>query len=59
LWSTDRETVGVIVFFLYHEGYARAAAAVATVALAITLPLAIVAIRLARDMAAAMETWRT
>jgi iron(III) transport system permease protein len=39
LWSTGRETLGVVIFFLHREGNSIAAAALATVALCVTLAL--------------------
>jgi iron(III) transport system permease protein len=43
LWSTGRETLGVVVFALQYEGNSPAAAAVATISVALTLALAMAA----------------
>jgi len=43
LWSTGRETLGVVVFSLHYEGNSPAAAAVAAISVAVTLALAMIA----------------
>ena len=43
LWSTGLETLGVVVFTLAYEGNSPAAAAVATISIAVTLALAFLA----------------
>jgi iron(III) transport system permease protein len=58
LWATGRETLGVIVFTLHYEGNSPAAAAVATIAVAVTLALAGVASTLGRGLPEGVVPWR-
>ena len=58
LWSTGRETIGVVVFFLHYEGNSPAAAAVATISIAVTLLLAVFASVLSRNLPAGVVPWR-
>ena len=58
LWSTGRETLGVIVFTLQYEGNSPAAAAVATVSVAVTLVLAGAASILGRRLPEGVVPWR-
>ena len=58
LWSSGRETVGVVVFFLQYEGNSPAAAAVGTISVAVTLALAGLAGRLGRNLPDGVVPWR-
>jgi len=58
LWSTGRETLGVVVFTLQYEGNSPAAAAVATVSIVVTLALAGVASVLGRRLPEGVVPWR-
>jgi iron(III) transport system permease protein len=58
LWSTGNETLGVAVFFLHYEGNSPAAAAVATISIAVTLSLAIFASQVARKLPEGVVPWR-
>jgi iron(III) transport system permease protein len=58
LWSTGRETLGVIVFSLYYEGNSPAAAAVAAISIAVTLGLAGVASLIGRNLPDGVVPWR-
>jgi iron(III) transport system permease protein len=58
LWATGRETVGVVVFALHDEGNSPAAAAVATISIAVTLALAGLASTLGRRLPEGVVPWR-
>jgi iron(III) transport system permease protein len=58
LWSTGRETLGVVVFALYYEGNSPAASAVATISIAVTLGLAGVASLIGRNLPDGVVPWR-
>jgi iron(III) transport system permease protein len=58
LWSTGRETLGVVVFALQYEGNSPAAAAVAVISVAVTLALAGIATTLGRRLPEGMVPWR-
>lgn len=58
LWSTGRETLGVVVFALQYEGNSPAAAAVATISIAVTLALAGIATTLGRGLPEGVVPWR-
>jgi iron(III) transport system permease protein len=58
LWSTGNETLGVAVFFLHYEGNSPAAAAVATISIAVTLALAFLTSLLARNLPEGVVPWR-
>jgi len=58
LWSTGSETLGVVVFFLQDEGNSPAAAAVATVSVAVTLALAGLASLFGRNLPEGVVPWR-
>jgi iron(III) transport system permease protein len=58
LWSTGNETLGVVVFSLQYEGNSPAAAAVATVAIIVTLALATLASVLGRNLPEGVVPWR-
>src|SRR5262249_52799110 len=58
LWSSGRETGGVVVFFLQYEGNSPAAAAVGTISVAVTLALAGLAGRLGRNLPDGVVPWR-
>jgi len=58
LWSTGRETLGVVVFALQYEGNSPAAAAVAVISVAITLGLAGIATALGRRLPEEVVPWR-
>ena len=58
LWSTGHETLGVAVFFLHYEGNSPAAAAVATISIAVTLVLAILTSLMARNLPEGVVPWR-
>lgn len=58
LWSTGRETLGVIVFALQYEGNSPAAAAVAATSVAVTLGLAGIATTLGRRLPEGVVPWR-
>jgi iron(III) transport system permease protein len=58
LWSTGRETLGVVVFALQYEGNSPAAAAVATIAVALTLGLAMVATTLRGKLPEGVVPWQ-
>ncbi|MCD7059792.1 ABC transporter permease [Pelagibacterium xiamenense] len=57
LWSTGNETLGVMVFFLQYEGNSPAAAALATVVVAVTLALALLCDIFGRRYAPAAVPW--
>lgn len=59
LWSTGHETLGVIVFNLYDEGNATAAAAVAVLTVLATLAAALAAALLARRLPHGVLPWQT
>jgi iron(III) transport system permease protein len=58
LWSTGNETLGVAVFFLHYEGNSPAAAAVATISIAVTLALAFLVSLMARNLPEGVVPWR-
>jgi iron(III) transport system permease protein len=58
LWSTGSETLGVVVFSLQQEGNSPAAAAVATVSIAVTLLLAGLASFIGRNLPHGVVPWR-
>lgn len=58
LWSTGNETLGVAVFFLHYEGNSPAAAAVATISIAVTLALAALTSLMARNLPEGVVPWR-
>jgi iron(III) transport system permease protein len=58
LWSSGRETLGVIVFMLQYEGNSPAAAAVATISIAVTLVLAALASLVGRNLPEGVVPWR-
>jgi len=58
LWSTGRETLGVVVFTLQYEGNSPAAAAVATASIVVTLALAGLASVLGRRLPEGVVPWR-
>jgi iron(III) transport system permease protein len=58
LWSTGHETLGVAVFFLHYEGNSPAAAAVATISIAVTLALAFLTSLMARNLPEGVVPWR-
>jgi iron(III) transport system permease protein len=58
LWSTGNETLGVAVFFLHYEGNSPAAAAVATISIAVTLALALLTSLMARNLPEGVVPWR-
>ncbi|MPZ37933.1 MAG: ABC transporter permease subunit [Rhizobiales bacterium] len=58
LWSTGNETLGVAVFFLHYEGNSPAAAAVATISIAVTLALAFFTSLMARNLPEGVVPWR-
>jgi iron(III) transport system permease protein len=58
LWSTGRETLGVVVFGLHYEGNSPAAAAVATISIAVTLALAGAASALSRKLPEGVVPWQ-
>lgn len=58
LWSTGSETLGVAVFFLHYEGNSPAAAAVATISIAVTLVLAVLTSLMARNLPEGVVPWR-
>jgi iron(III) transport system permease protein len=57
LWSTGNETLGVVVFSLQYEGNSPAAAAVATIAVVVTLALAAFASALGRNLPEGVVPW--
>lgn len=57
LWSTGNETVGVVIFSLYYEGDTPAAAAVAVLAVCVTLATALVGSLLARHLPKGVLPW--
>jgi iron(III) transport system permease protein len=58
LWSTGRETLGVVVFALQYEGNSPAAAAVAAISVALTLGLAMVATTLRGKLPEGVVPWQ-
>jgi iron(III) transport system permease protein len=58
LWSTGRETLGVVVFTLHYEGNSPAAAAVAAISIVVTLALAGLASMLGRKLPEGVVPWR-
>jgi iron(III) transport system permease protein len=58
LWSSGRETLGVIVFMLQYEGNSPAAAAVATISIVVTLALAALASLVGRNLPEGVVPWR-
>ncbi|MEQ8965070.1 MAG: iron ABC transporter permease [Azospirillaceae bacterium] len=58
LWSTGNETLGVVVFSLYDEGNATAAAAVAVLSVAATLAVAALASLVARRLPHGVLPWQ-
>jgi len=58
LWSTGNETLGVVVFSLYDEGNATAAAAVAVLSVVATLAVAGVAGLLSRRLPHGVLPWQ-
>ena len=58
LWSTGRETLGVVVFALQYEGNSPAAAAVAAISVALTLGLAMIATTLRGKLPEGVVPWQ-
>src|SRR5262249_42927390 len=58
LWSSGHETLGVVVFTLHYEGNSPAAAAVATISVAVTLAFAGLASALGRRLPEGVVPWR-
>jgi iron(III) transport system permease protein len=58
LWSTGRETLGVVVFALQYEGNSPAAAAVAAIAVALILALAALVTMVGRRLPEGVVPWR-
>jgi iron(III) transport system permease protein len=58
LWSTGKETLGVVVFLLQYEGNTPAASALSTIIVAISLALAGLAILFGRRLPAAFIPWK-
>lgn len=58
LWSTGTETLGVMVFFLQYEGNSPSAAALATLVVAFSLGLALVADLIGRRFAPGVVPWQ-
>jgi iron(III) transport system permease protein len=58
LWSTGSETLGVVVFALQYEGNSPAAAAVATISVALTLGLAMIATTLRGKLPEGVVLWQ-
>jgi iron(III) transport system permease protein len=58
LWSTGRETLGVVVFALQYEGNSPAAAAVATISVALTLGLAMLATTIRGKLPEGVVPWQ-
>ena len=59
LWSTGTETLGVMIFLLHYEGNSPAASALATVAVALTLGLAMLASLLGRRLPRGAIPWQS
>lgn len=58
LWSPGSETLGVMIFSLQGEGNSRAADALATLAVAVTLAVAALADRVDRKLPRSIVPWR-